>query len=331
MSLQSLETLDHELRKGEFQRAYLILGPEQYQCRQAVALLKGRMLTPEMLAFDYSEFEAGETQADEIVEAANTFPMVSKRRVVLVTRVERLSDTEQEAILSALDSLSPRTILILVAEDLDRRKKFYKVLQDKICVAEFPQVKGAALERWAEDFVRQRGYRMSRSSIQKVVQLAGTDIQSVAAELEKLLLYSGAAKEVPDEAVGDLVRESRQQRIFDLTDAVGRRDRVGALKSLANLLSLGESPLLVVAMMARQCRQVLIAQECLHQGTPAREIASVAQIPPFMLDQFLRQARSANPAAIREMFIRLAGIDRKLKSSSADGRILLEHLICALV
>ncbi|MBP1624050.1 MAG: hypothetical protein H6Q07_2070, partial [Acidobacteria bacterium] len=67
------------------------------------------------------------------------------------------------------------------------------------------------------------------------------------------------------------------------------------------------------------------------RGTPVRDIASAAQIPPFVLDQFVRQARSADPSAIRRMFIKLAEIDRRLKSSSADGRMLLESLICALV
>jgi DNA polymerase III delta subunit len=84
-------------------------------------------------------------------------------------------------------------------------------------------------------------------------------------------------------------------------------------------------------MMARHCRQVMIAREHLAHGSPTHEIASAAQIPPFMLDQFLRQARSTDSGTIRQMFVRLADIDRRLKSSAADGRMLIEGLICALV
>ena len=145
MILQSLEELEQELRKGVFRTTYLILGPEQYQCRQAVTLLKGSVLEPEMLAFDYSEFVGGETPVDEIIEAVNTFPMASKRRIVLVTEVERLEDSEHEPLLETIDGISRRSILILVAEDMDRRKKFYKVLREKICVVEFPLLKGPAL------------------------------------------------------------------------------------------------------------------------------------------------------------------------------------------
>ncbi len=317
--------------KGEFRPVYLVTGQEQYLCRQAISLLKSKALPSEALAFDFAEFIAGEIPIDEIFASANTFPMIGRRKVVLVNHVERLKDTEQDFILEAIPVLSRRSTLILAAEDLDHRRRFYKALHKEHCVAEFPKLKGVALEGWTDAFVRKQGYRISSSAIRKIVELAGSDLQNLAMELDKLILYSGLSKTVPDSAVDELVRGSRQQSIFELISAVGRRDRSGALKSLSNLLGMGEHPLVVVAMMARHCRQVMIAQEHFVRGSPAQEIGSAAQIPPFLLDQFLRQARSADSGAIRQMFVRLAEIDLRLKSSAADGRMLLEGLICALV
>jgi DNA polymerase III subunit delta len=329
--LQSLEGLERELKAQTFRSVYLILGPEEYQCRQAIDLLKQHLLNPESLAFDYSEFIAGEAPVNQVIEAVNTFPMISHRRVVLVTQGHKLKDVEQDSLLNSIKSFSPRGTLIIFAEEMDRRKKFYKMLRDATCVAEFPYLKGVALERWAEAFAKNKGYRISAAAIKTLVDLAGTDLQSLAMELEKVLLFAGSNRQVPDSAVDDLVKESRQQSIFDLINAVGRRDRSGALKYLANLAGMGEHPLMIVTMLARHCRQVIIAQEGLQESLPLAAIGSAAKIPPFILDQFLRQARSANPDSVRKMFVRLAEIDRQLKSSAADGRMLLECLICALV
>jgi DNA polymerase-3 subunit delta len=250
---------------------------------------------------------------------------------VIVNQVELFKDSEQDLFLESIGSLSRRTTLIMMAEELDHRKRFYKTLRNEVCVAEFAKLKGIALERWSEAYVRKQGYRISSAAIKKIVDLAGPDLQNLAMELDKLLLYAGTTQNVPDGAVDDLVNGSRQQSVFELIDAVARRDRGGALRSLSNLLSMGEHPLVVVSMMARHCRQMMITQEHILQGSPAREIGSAAQIPPFILDQFIRQARSADSSSIRKMFLRLAEIDRLLKSSSADGRMLLESLICALV
>jgi DNA polymerase III subunit delta len=328
--LQSLEELERDL-SNEMRPVYLVLGPERYQCRLALSMLRKHALSPGAEAFDYSEFDAGNASIADIMEAAGTFPMISKRRLVLAINVEKLKDADQEELLGSVQRLSKRSMLVLFAEELDHRKRFYKTLRDRNCVAEFPKLKGIALEHWAEALIRKQGYRASPATIKRIVELAGADLQTLASELEKLMLSSGKEKEISSRALDDLIQSSRQQGIFDLINAIGKRDRVGSLKSLANLLSMGEPPLLIVVMMARHCRQVLIAKEGIQQGNNAQQIGSAAQIPPFMLDQFLRQARAADAPSIQEMFIRLAAIDKSLKSSKLDARMMLESLICALV
>ncbi len=331
MIIQTLEELERTLRNDGAGKVYLVLGPEVYLSRIAMDLLKSKCIDPESMAFDYAEFTAGNTTADEILEAANTFPMVSKKRFVLVTDTERLKDADQETLLGSLQTISARSVLAFLAEDLDHRKKFYKTMREKHIVAEFPKLKGPALEQWAGSYLQRKGYRCTSQAVKRIVDLAGSDLQMLAAELEKLLLYAGSEKNISDDAVGELIGSSRQQGIFDFIGAVGKRDRSAALRSLANLMSMGEHPLVIVAMLARHCRQVLIAKELLEQGIQSREIASAAQIPPFLLESFLRQTRTVAVGTIQQMHLRLADIDRRLKSSSADGRRMLENLICSLV
>lgn len=329
--LQSLEELERGLSRNDSRHIYFILGPELYQCQMALDMVRSRILSPQSMAFDYAEFAAGEVTADQILEAANTFPMLSKKRLVLITEAEKLKDSELDALLHALDGLSPRCVLVFFAEEYDHRKKLYKAMREKHHVVEFPKLKGIALEQWAASFIQRRGYQCASAAIKRIVDLAGANLQMLAAELEKLLLYTGAEKNISAVAVEELISGSRQQGIFDFIGAVGRKDRNAALRSLANLLGMGEHPLVIVSMLARHCRQVLIAKEFLDQGIPSREIGSAAQIPPFLLDSFLRQVRSVEAAAIQKICIRLADIDRRLKSSSVDGRMLLENLICAFV
>jgi DNA polymerase-3 subunit delta len=330
MIFQSLEELEKDLQKSA-RSVYLLLGPEEYQCIQAFNLLKSNILSSEGADFDYSVFTADQTPIDEVLGAANVFPMISKRRVVAVRDAEALKDADVETLIGALPDISTRSTIIFTAFELDHRKKFYKTLREKYCVCEFPKLKDAALERWTESYLQKCGFRLSSFSIKRIVELVGSDLQSLSSELDKLMLYAGDAKIIPDAAIEDLVRASRQQGIFDLIGAVSQRDRNGALKSLANLLGMGEHPLVVVTMLARHCRQMLIAKESIQKGISSRDIGVAAQIPPFILDKFLRHVKVAENADIHEMYLRLATMDKQLKSSSLDGRVLLESLICALV
>jgi DNA polymerase-3 subunit delta len=329
--LQSIDALKKDLKSSCDRSFYLVLGPEQYQCQQAVNLIKSEILSPGTEEFDFCKYSAQDTPLDRIFETANTFPMLSKRRFVLVTELEKLAEREHEDLIQNLDSLSPTCMVLLVAEELDHRKKLYRTIRDKGCVAEFPKIKGEGLKRWVEDFVRDKGYLISSTTVGKITNLAGSDLQSLAGELEKLFLFSGKEKKITDATVDVLVRSSRQHGIFELIDAIGMRDRAGALASLSNLLVMGEYPPVIVAMMSRHSRQVLILKECLEKGMSAREAATAAQIPHFLLDKFVRQARAMKLETVHKMHIGLSEIDRRFKSSSVEVQILLEVFICALV
>ena len=330
MIIKNLEALEADLR-ARLRPVYLLMGPEELLCREAFEMLREKVLTPGSADFDLSEFEGGAATASEILDAANTFPMMSARRLVVVHKAGKIREEDQEALLAGIETLSPKTVLVLWAGELDRRRKFYRTFQQRHCVCEFQGLKEAALERWAAARLRAAGYKLSPEGLKRVTEMVGSDLQTLAAELDKLMLYAGGAKTIPAEAIDGLVRSSRQYTIFELTDAVAARDRNRALVLLASLLGMGEHPLVVVTMLARHCRQILIARECLAQRVPRREIAAEAGVPFFVLDKFLGQAQRAERAVIDDMILRLAAIDKQLKSSALDGRMLLEGLICALV
>ena len=83
-------------------------------------------------------------------------------------------------------------------------------------------------------------------------------------------------------------------------------------------------------MIARHFRQMIIAHELLAMGRTAQEIGRACQLPGFVLDEFMRQVKTTTPRAIRIMYQRLARIDRSIKSTSPDERMLLERWICSL-
>ncbi len=330
MILQTIEELEAELNRGRFHPVYAVLGPEEYLCRQAIGLIKQKALAQDAVAFNYSEFSARETSAAKIIEAAQTYPMLSPRRLVLATDVDQAEPGDLEALLAYLEDPSTKSVLILDAENLDRRTVFYRRLKEKACVAEFARLKGPALERWAENFFRRRNIRISQASLKMVVDLAGEDLQSLSNEMEKLLIFAGKEKVIPETAVGDLISSSRQHSIFDLTAAIGSRDCAGALRQLESLIESGEDPLGIATMVARQFRQMLTVKDLAEQGKRANEIAAILQLPPFVVDKILAQVRGMDWQTARTMYLRLTEADYRFKSSPADKRMVLESLICSL-
>lgn len=330
METLTLDTLKQELKRQQFRPVYLLLGPELYLRNQAVGLLK-RVIPPEALAFNYAEFNAKSATSNQIVDAANTFPMMSQLRFVVVNDVDSLPETEQDALIAYLEGPSARTILVLIASELDRRTLFFRRLCEGSCVLEFPQLKDFALKNWAEEYIRRQGRRISPAALGRLMDLAGSNMLSLVNEVEKLLLYAPESKEISESAVEQLVPSSRLHKLYELTDAIGRKDRRNAIRLIANVLESGEPALRVSATLANHFRQVLIARELLDSGqVDTRAIAAAAQVNPRWVENLIRTARLIDSKTAREMCLRTAEIDRRLKSSGVDQKLILESLIHSL-
>jgi DNA polymerase-3 subunit delta len=330
VSLINPEDLDKELDSGIVHPVYLLYGPEEYLIRQALSQLKKRVLNPETLAFNFAAFSGASASVGNILQALGTLPLLSSYRLVLVEQVQDMTAEDRSTLVSYLNQPHPSSSLVLVASDLDRRTGFYRSLKEKACVVDFPRLKGYGLARWAEHYVKSGGFRITSATLKRVIELVGSDLQALASEFDKLMLYSRGEDTISDEAVDNLVHKSRQHGIFELTDAVGRQDLPAALKTTGNLIESGEPPLVIVTMLARHMRQVLMAKELLDQGRKLNDISRRAKIPGFLMEEFVRQTRRFDPALARKMYHQLAKADLRLKSSGTQPRLVLESLIYSL-
>lgn len=332
MQIDSIEELKTDLARNGHRPVYAVVGPEQYMMRQAFLTLKENAVPEGLMAMNYAEFRVPEDSAEEMVAAANTFPMMAPRRMVVVHEFDKLNDQGREALIAYLQAPATKTILVLMSPDVDRRTVLFRTLKSKAVLVECAKLDMEGLRRWAGDFVRGRGYTMKPASLDKIVDMAGSDIESLANQIEKVLLFAGNAKAVPDSAIEDLVHSSREHGIFELTEAIGLGNKTLALKLLANLLEADQDPIYIAVMLARHFRQLLIGREAIDSRRSEREAADAAQVPNFFRarEPFLRHLRLIDTGTAARMCRELASLDLRFKSSQGDPRMLLEKLICSL-
>jgi DNA polymerase III subunit delta len=326
--LQSLDALEKDLKAHKIFRCYAILGPEKYFCRQAIHLLKRGLISPEAATFNCTELSGESDPIEDVIAALNTFPMMSPLRLVVVSDAAKMGKEAQKRLAEYLENPCDKSVLILEADELDRRKDFFRTLKEVACMLDFQKLKTSELENWVARYASNRGYKISPSSVKRLVDLAGSDLQTVVNELEKLLLFLGSKVSISDADIETSIIGSRQHGIFELTTAIGLNDRIGALIHLNSLLDAGEEPLMVLSMLARHFRQVLVAKEVLSRGGSSREAADAAQIPGFLIEKFLGQIRKVSLEDAKKMLLRTAEADLRLKSTNVSRKMLLEILLC---
>jgi len=218
-------------------------------------------------------------------------------------------------------------IFILVAEKVDKRKKYYKKISEKSILVELKRPYENQLSVWVEYIAHKNNIEIDRNSVSLIQQLVGAHLDEVNNEFKKLSQYMGDRKKVTHEDILKVVSHSRMDSIFDLTDAIGRKDKANALVYLANLLENGQSEVGVMALILRHVRILAALSEGLKKGLRGAQLSQKAGVPSYFLKKYMDQCSVWNEKKISKTITALHKTDFALKSSPTSSHIWLENFI----
>jgi DNA polymerase-3 subunit delta len=223
-------------------------------------------------------------------------------------------------------SLPDTTVLaVLVPESLDVGHPLVKAAQRHGKVRSFALPRGAQLETWL--IGRAREARLLPEAAHLLVSAVGDDLRLLAGEVEKLATYAGTGGTIGAAEVQMLTPVARQSRVFDLTDALARRDRPRALALLHELLAQGESPLGIVALASFQTRALLQVKLLAERRMSADQIAREAGLAPFVAEKSLPLARQFSVEQLEDAHRALLEVDTALKRSRMTPEMALDLFI----
>jgi DNA polymerase III subunit delta len=299
----------HELIADGLDPIYVLHSEHAILIERAVAAIRDEAVPPAARGFNYDVVE-GKPSGARIVALAQALPMMAARRMVFVRDLGLMPADEAEPLLGYLAKPNPSTVLVAVTSKLDKRLKLFAQLAKKgyVHVLEAPR----QLAPWVRAEAQARGVKLDGPAVSRLVDAVGSDLSRLALAVEQLGLYAGDRPVTADD-VDELIVDTRERSVFELTDAIGAADRVRSLVAVAALCDQRESAVGVVVMLARHIRQLTMVHAMRAQNVPRGEWASRIGVPPFVVDKLLAQARSYAPGALATATQRLALADRALK------------------
>src|SRR4026208_202922 len=108
--------------------------------------------------------------------------------------------------------------MILVADDLDKRKKSTKAMLDNCVVVDFPALKDAEAKAWAKSRLKDLKVTVDDAVLNEIVGLVGTDVQTLFNELDKLASAVADSGRITSAVVDELIGRSRELSNFELGD-----------------------------------------------------------------------------------------------------------------
>lgn len=330
MSSLTRPQLIRSLQDGKIDPLYLLIGAETYLAGISAAAITDEALRDTMLReFNETHFSLLNSSPRAAIAAAEQLPMMSSRRVVSITDFAKLTEADEEVLLRYVERPAESSVVIFIANDLDKRKKLTKALLERCTMVEFPPVGDGEATAWAKEHLKQLKISADDQALREIIALVGTDIQTLCSELEKLATAAVETKHISLELVDDLIGRSRELSNFDLTDHLIARNRKKALEILHRLLADGSEPVMLIGLIASNYHRLALAKDLLtRQGKQA--VFQKIRMPWNKQNEFLATVQRSTEEEIVRGIQRIAAADLAIKSSQATPRLQLEMLVCEL-
>ena len=219
-----------ELEKGIYKPVYYLMGDEAFFIDSISDYIREHALPEEARDFNQLVLYGNETSMNEVIQRARAYPMGSDRQVIIVKEAQHLMKKDSESGGSASDILSsylqqpqPSTVLVFCHKNgsLDRRKKIVAVIEKNGVLFESKKVRDEDLPQFVEEYLSERGLKMSPKGISMMSESVGADLCRMNGELDKLVTaLPEDTKEITPEFIEEHVGISKDYNIFEFRDAI---------------------------------------------------------------------------------------------------------------
>ncbi|MCB0361689.1 MAG: DNA polymerase III subunit delta, partial [Bdellovibrionales bacterium] len=181
---------------------------------------------------------------------------------------------------------------------------------------------------WIDYMAFTHGIELNSGAAGLLQQLVGSNLSEISNEILKLAQYLGEEKRpIREEDVVHIVSRSRVENVFNLTHAIGNKDKAQALTCLANLLDNGQNELAALSLITRHVRILQRIQEGMREGLAGLKLSTKAGVPQYFLQEYIRQSQQWSSGRIHQALLALHETDRAIKSSPLSSHIWLENFI----
>ena len=323
------QQLSSEWTKPEGLRpVYYLVGEERLSKYEAVDRLK-KLLNPD--TFNLLETSFGADSARNIIQTSLTPPVFAGIRLVIARSCEKITAGDREALCEYILNPVESTCLILISDTRRTKEDKIALAADKkgAVVAYWPLSNDEAVN-WIEQRFKKNGKTISPEASAMMVEALGTDTGVLAAETEKLLLYSKDSKDsVTLKTAAESIGFSKSESPYELGRAILKKNAAEAALLLDRMISSGEEPIRLLHIISGSVVKLIKTRRLLEQGAgPDRIFKDTGSSSYFDRDLPLWAKLHRDDERLMKVMRMCLETEAMFKSSSGkDSGISLRYLL----
>lgn len=337
---ESMRTIDSHINKGSYSKCYLLFGVEAYLVHQYRDKLLAALVSDgdnmNFTRYDSDTFDLKAVEGDAV-----TLPFLAEHRVVLVEESGLFNKGDAD-VAGIIDQMPSENVLIFCESDVDKRKKSFTSLKKKedVSTLEFFSPDSDMIYKWLSAKLSAGGMKVRATVPDRLVNAVVTkedmkknykNMYMLANEADKLHDYCLSKGTITDEDVDLVCVNTVEDKIFDMCEAISRRDSAAAIKMYNDLMLLKAKPYYVIALVSREYGQLVQISELIKEGKGSGEIAKAVGVPPFAIGRKIGIVKNYTSKGLLRQLDRCQDADLAIKSGRLTETNAAENLILNLL
>jgi len=279
-----------DARQGIFKPVYLLMGDEPYYVDMVCDAILEHCLDESERDFNQTVCYGADVTADAVITAARRYPMFAERQLVVVKEAQMMKSLEELAVYCQKPLESTVLVIAMHGASADKRKSLYKTVSKMGVVVESQALRDYEVPRWIPMFYQTKGLRIAPDAAALLAEYAGTDLNKIAIETEKMLknLPEGTV-EVSASDIEKNVGISRQFSIFELTKELSFRNSAKALRIASYIGSSAKfaMPMAVSALYTHFYRILKYEALLMQNPRPGNDLkAKALGVNPYFFSEY---------------------------------------------
>lgn len=328
---------EDNLKSKKLGNFYILSGFNEQLIKENIKKITEMTVNKDYKELNYIEYDGNKVTYDEIINACETLPFLSDKKVVVVYRADFLSDNKKginkngEEIVKHLNDYSVPAHCIFIMYYIfenDREKLSRKIrkFDKKATVVEFTKLKGMTLQKKVKELFDEKNKDISRAELSLFCAEVSNNMDIIKNEVEKLCAYTGE-NEIKREDILALLPQKSNNDIFNLVDFISQKKPEKALEVLDELFYRGEIATKILSMIERQFKLMFDIKLGMLSGKNKEQLSQELKLNPYICDKMMIQCKKYSMSQLVKAEELCVNTEKELKSQSGNGKIKLELLI----
>jgi len=308
---------------------YLIFGEDTYRAHEKIKEIVEQYRRIHKSGLNLKVLDLTEKNFEDFKRELEFSSMFAEKKLLILKNTSQNLEFKKKFEKDIEKYQKSKDIIFFFEEGSIKNDSFFEKIKKIGKFQEFKLLDRSKLKIWIKKEFKKYGLGANAKAIEKLISLVGNDLWKMSEEIKKLVSFK-KDKVIQEKDVEMLIPSTLEVDIFKTIEAISLRNKKQAFKFLHYHLKKGEKPIVLVALLRYQFRNLLQIKELNEKGERIYQIKEKLGLHPFVLEKMLKLSQAFKTEELKKIYQKIFSIDLAIKTGKMEPSLALDLFLAEL-